>query len=186
MSYTKRKIRAIDASFLLAGLVFAAWGLTCAWFGWPRGIRHGSVVAFSLFALASLFFLAFPAIWAWFPRKHPVNHQLLRYGNLAEVAARLDREMAGDVAASGPFRLAATLLVYDSGLDFRMVPYERIASVEVEKPEGEPATSLIVHTLKGRRYQWYPGWMQGTFDPEEVAEKIRRTAKLQESAKTNA
>src|SRR5260221_14669148 len=104
MGYTRRKVRGINFSFLLAGLIFAGWALVCAWFGWPRGFRHGSAAAFALFGLAAIFFCAFPVIWARFPEKHPVNHDLMRYGNLREISARLDREMADHFEALGPFR----------------------------------------------------------------------------------
>lgn len=177
MGYTKRKIRGINLSFLLAGFVFACWALVCAWYGWPRGIRHGSAAGFTLFALAALFFTAFPAIWARFPEKHPVNHDLARYGDLAATSARLDREMAGNVERVGPFCFTATMLVYDSGHDFQMVPYGRIASADVVR-DGEEATAVALRTRNGRRYQWYRSWTQGRFEPENVLAKIRLAARL--------
>lgn len=171
MGYTKRKIRGINFSFLLAGLVFAGWALACAWFGWPRGFRHGSTAAFGLFALAAIFFCAFPAIWARFPDKHPVNHDLARYGNLGESSARLDREMAEHFETLGPFRFTATMLVYDSGHEFQMIPYDQIVSAETASGDDVPAISI--QTRVGRRYQWYRTWLQGIFDPEAVRERIR-------------
>jgi len=178
VGYTKRKIRGINLSFFLAGLAFAGWALICAWSGWPRGFRAGSTAGFILFAIAALFFTAFPVIWARFPEKHPVNHELRRYGSLAQVSETLDREMAGQIEKIGPFRLTATILVYDSGHEFQMVPYDQIVSAEIERPTSEDSAALVVQTRRGRRYQWYSTWLQGIFDPEKVAEKIRAAAHL--------
>lgn len=182
MSYTRRKIRGIDFSFLLAGLIFAGWALVCAWYGWPRGLRGGSAAAFGLFALAAIFFLVFPAIWARYPAKHPVNHDLSRYGKLSEVSARLDREMKGHVEILGPFRFTETMLVYDIGHEFQMIPYSQIASAEIDQPASDDPASVVVRTRKGKRYQWYRTWMQGQFNPEEVVEKIRASAQLNSPA----
>jgi len=176
MDYTKRKIRGINSSFFLAGFVFACWALVCAWYGFPSGFRHGGVAGFALFALAAIFFIAFPAIWARYPAKHPVNHELRRYGELPQVTQRLNHEMSGPVEAMGPFRFTATFLVYDSGHEFRMVPYDQIASAEINS-DDPPA--LVVRTRKGRHYQWYRNWLQGRFNPEQVLEKIRAAARLQ-------
>ena len=176
MGYTRRKIRGINFSFLLAALVFAGWAFVCAWYGWPRGFRAGSTAGFVLFSVAALFFTAFPVIWARFPEKHPVNHELMRYGNLPEVRERLDLEMAGEVEVLGPFRFTATILVYDSGHEFQMVPYDQIVSAEVGS--GDDAPTLVVHTRAGRRYQWYRTWLQGIFDPEKALAKIRAAAHL--------
>jgi len=132
MGYTKRKIRGINFSFLLAGLIFAGWALFCAWTGWPQGFRVGSVAGFALFAVAAVFFCAFPVIWARFPEKHPVNHELMRYGELSQVCERLDLEMAADIEILGPFRFTATILIYDSGHEFQMVPYDQIVSAQIE------------------------------------------------------
>ena len=173
MGYTRRKIRGINFSFLSAGLVFAGWALVCAWFGWPHGFHHGSTAAFALFGLAAIFFCAFPLIWARFPEKHPVNHELARYANLRETSARLDREMADHFEALGPFRFTATMLVYDSGHEFQMIPYDQIRSAEIEKAGSDDAAAIVVRTRKGRVYQWYRTWMQGIFDPDAVLEKIR-------------
>ncbi len=178
MGYTRRKIRGINFSFLLAGLAFAGWALVCAWSGWPRGFRAGSTAGFILFTLAAVFFTAFPVIWARFPEKHPVNHEIRRYGSLAQVSERLDREMAGKVEALGPFRLTATILVYDSGHEFQMIPYDQVVSAETEKPVPDDPAALVVQTSRGRRYQWYSTWLQGVFDAENVAEKIRAAAHL--------
>jgi len=180
MGYTKRKIRGINFSFLLAGLVFAGWALVCAWFGWPRGFRGASAAGFGLFAVAALFFAAFPAIWARFPEKHPVNHELRRYGALSGVSRRLDLEMAGNVEVSGPFRFTTTMLVYDSGHEFQMVPYDQIVSVEIEN--GDDPAAIVVRTRGRRRYQWYRTWLQGVFDPETVLAKIRAAAHLEDGA----
>ena len=179
MGYTKRKIRGTSFSFLLAGFIFACWALVCAWYGWPRGFRGGAATGFGLFALAALFFSAFPVIWARFPEKHPVNHELLRYGGLAEMSERLDREMADPVEVIRPFRFTATLLVYDSGHEFQMIPYDQIASAEIEKLADDDPATIVVRTRRGRRYQWYRTWMQGIFDPEKVLEKIRAAARLE-------
>jgi len=181
MGYTKRKVRGINLSFLLEGLIFAGWALVCAWYGWPRGFRAASTAGFVLFALAALFFAAFPVIWARFPEKHPVNHELMRYGNLSEVSALLDREMAGDVAVLGPFRFTAMILVYDSGHEFQMIPYDQIVSAEIEKTTDDDPTSLVVSTRAGRRYQWYRTWMQGVFNPEMTLAKIRAAAHLDDT-----
>jgi hypothetical protein len=178
VGYTRRKIRGINFSFFLAGLAFAGWALVCAWSGWPRGFRAGSAAGFGLFASAALFFTAFPVIWARFPEKHPVNHELRRYGSLAQVSEALDREMRGKIDKIGPFRLTATILVYDSGHEFQMVPYDQIVSAEIERPTPDDSAALVVQTRRGRRYQWYSTWLQGIFDPEKVAEKIRAAAHL--------
>jgi len=186
MSYTKRKIRGINFSFLLAGLIFACWALVCAWYGWPRHLRHGSSAAFGLFAAAALFFMVFPVIWAFFPEKHPVNHELARYGNRREVSARLDTEMTGNVEVFGPFRFTATLLVYDSGHEFQLIPYDQIAAAELDRLADDDPSALIVRTRKGRRYHWYRTWMQGRFNPEQVLKKIRAAAHLDESREPEA
>jgi hypothetical protein len=175
MGYTRRKIRGINRSFLLAGLVFAGWALACAWLGWPRGIRHGSAVAFGLFDFAALFFVAFPAIWARYPAKHPVNHELARWGDLSQVSARLDREMTGPVETVGPFRFTASMLVYDSAHEFQMIPYDQIVCAG---KASDDVPAIKVKTRSGKSYQWYRSWMQGTFDPEEVVRKIRAAARL--------
>jgi hypothetical protein len=173
MGYTRRKIRGINFSFLLAGLIFAGWALVCAWFGWPRGFPRSSAAAFVLFGLAAIFFCAFPVIWARFPEKHPVNHDLMRYGNLGEIASHLDREMADHFEAFGPFRFTATVLVYDSGLEFRMIPYDQILSAEIENAGAEGPAAIMVRTRKGLHYTWYRTWTQGIFNPDAVVEKIR-------------
>jgi len=178
MGYTKRKIRGINSSFLLAGLVFAGWALFCAWSGWPRGLRAGSTAGFALFTVAALFFAAFPLLWARFPEKHPVNHELARYGKLAEISQRLDAEMANHFEVVGPFRFTATLLVYDSGHEFQMIPYDQIGSAEIEQAAPDDPAAIVVTTRAGRRYQWYRTWMQGRFDPEKMLEKIRAAAHL--------
>jgi|SRR5580704_870707 hypothetical protein len=180
MGYTRRKIRGINSSFQLAGLVFAGWAFICAWFGWPRGFRYGSLAGFVLFAAAALFFIAFPAIWERYPEKHPVNYELRRYGNLQQISARLDAEMSGPVAILGPFRFAATMLVYDSGQEFQMIPYDQIVSAEIDKGAEGDTPALAVSTRARRRYQWYSTWLQGSFNPEEVLERIRVAAHLDE------
>src|ERR1700722_11339881 len=176
MGYTHRKIRGINFSFLLAGMVFAGWALVCAWFGWPRGLRYGSTAGFALFAGAALFFLAFPLIWAWFPKKHPVNHELARYGKPSEISKCLDREMAEHSETFGPFRFTASFLVYDSGHEFQLIPYDQIVSTEIDRPTAEDHAAIAVHTRAGRRYQWFRTWMQGMFDPEIVLAKILSVA----------
>ena len=178
MGYTRRKVRGVNFSFLLAGFVFACWALFCAWYGWPRGFRGGSVAGFGLFALAALFFCAFPVIWARHPEKHPVNHELRRYGDLSEISRRLDREMTEQVETIGPFRFTATLLVYDSGHEFQMVPYDQILSAETYNAGGDDPAAVMLRTRAGRRYQWYSTWLQGKFNPEKVLEKIRAAARL--------
>ncbi len=181
MEYTKRKIRGINFSFLLAGFVFACWAFVCAWYGWPRSFRHASAAGFGLFAVAALFFTAFPAIWARYPEKHPVNHELLRYGDRSAISSRLDREMQEHVERLGPFRFTLTLLVYDSGLEFQLIPYDQIVGAELDKAldDGDP-TAIIVRTKSGRRYEWFSTWTQGVFNPEEVLLKVRAAAHLDE------
>lgn len=183
MGYTKRKIRGINFSFLLAGLIFAGWALVCAWFGFPRSLRHGSAAAFALFLLAAIFFAAFPVIWARCPSKHPVNHDLSRYGNLTEVSAQLDREMEGRVETLGPFHFTETMLIYDIGHEFQMIPYNQIASAEIDQPTSDDPAAVVVRTRTGKRYQWFRTWMQGRFNPQEVVEKIRANAHLEKTAK---
>lgn len=182
MGYTRRKIRGINFSFFLASLIFAGWASVCAWFGWPRGFRGGSTAGFCLFAAASLFFMAFPIIWARYPDKHPVNHELARYGNRREVSERLDIEMSEQVETMGPFRFTATMLVYDSGHEFQMIPYTAIVKAEVDKGSSDEAPVIIVHTRDGRQYQWYRTWLQGIFDPEKTLERIRAAAHLDSQA----
>jgi hypothetical protein len=178
MGYTRRKIRGINLSFLLAGAILAGWALVCAWFGWPRGFRYGSVAAFCLFSAAALFFVAFPVIWARVPAKHPVNHELARYGNAAEISERLDTEMSEHVEALGPFRFTATYFVYDSGHEFQLIPYDQIVAAEIERISPDDPASILVRTRAGKRYQWFRTWMQGVFDPEKTLEKIRAAAHL--------
>jgi hypothetical protein len=178
MGYTRRKIRSINFSFFLASLVFAGWALVCAWFGWPRGFRASSTAGFCLFAVAALFFMAFPMIWARFPEKHPVNHELARYGNLSEISKRLDAEMAEHVEVLGPFRFTASFLVYESGHEFQMVPLNQIVFAEIEHATLDDPTAIVLLTRKRRRYQWYRTWLQGVFDPEKVLDKIRASAHL--------
>src|SRR3974390_3102232 len=183
MGYTKRKIRGINFSFFLAAFIFAGWAFVCAWFGWPRSFRGGSTAGFMLFAFAALFFAAFPVIWARFPAKHPVNHELRRYGDLSQISERLGREMAEQVEILGPFRFTATLLVYDSGHEFQMIPYDQIVSAQLEHDAGDQdagndVASIGVRTRSGRRYRWYRTWMQGMFDPQTTLAKIRAAAHL--------
>jgi hypothetical protein len=186
MGYTHRKIRGINFSFLLAGMVFAGWALVCAWFGWPRGLHYGSAIGFTLFAVAALFFTAFPVIWASFPEKHPVNHELARYGDVEEISERLDIEMTEHVETVGPFRFTATFLVYDSGHEFQLVPYNQIASAEIDRPMSDDPAAIIVRTHSGRRYQWFRTWMQGRFDPEKTLAKIRAAAHLDDQSSSES
>ncbi len=186
MGYTHRKIRGINFSFLLAGMVFAGWALVCAWSGWPRGLHYGSIAGFCLFSLAALFFIAFPVIWLRFPEKHPVNHELARYGKVREISERLDIEMAEHCEAMGPFRFTATMLIYDSGHEFQLVPYDQIVSAEIERPPSDDPVALIVTTRSGRRYQWFRTWMQGMFDPEKTLAKIRAAAQLDNPASSES
>jgi hypothetical protein len=181
MGYTKRKIRGINFSFLLAGFIFAAWALVCAWFEWPRSFRHGGAAGFTLFALAAIFFTAFPAIWSRCPAKHPVNHELSRYGRIADLAERLDGEMTGPFETLGPFRLTRGMLIYDSGLEFQLVPYDQIASAATEQTADDDPVALVVRTRKGRQYQWFSTFLEGRFDPAEALGKIRRAAHLDDS-----
>ena len=176
MGYTQYKIRRINRSFFLAALTFAGWALFCAWTGLPRSFPHSGATGFVLFSLAAVFFMVFPVVRTRFPKMHPVNHELRRYGKVHEVAERLDAEMAGHVEILGPFRFTTNLLVYDSGHEFQMVLYDQIASVEMASDEGTAA--VVVHTRSGRRYQWYSTWMQGRFSSEKVREKIRLAAHL--------
>lgn len=176
MGYTQRKIRRIDRSFFIAAVIFSGWAVFCAWTGWPRSFRHSAAVGFVLFAVSAIFFLVFPILWARFPEKHPVNHELRRYGKLREVSEKLDAEMAGRVEILGPFRFTASFLVYDSAYEFQMVPYDHIASVNRTSDEGTAA--VIVQTRGGRRYQWYSTWMQGFFDAEKIEARLRAAAHL--------
>ncbi len=176
MGYTRRKVRGINSSFFFAALVFAGWSLYCLLSGRPRSFHGASTAGFILFGLAALFFAAFPLIWARYPAKHPVHHELARYGKLSEMSARLDSEMSQAVEVLGPFHFTSTLLVYDSGPEFQMVPYDQIVRAELASDEGTPG--VIVHTRGGRRYQWYRSWFQGSFNPEQVVEKIRAAARL--------
>ncbi len=171
MGYTNRKVRGINFSFFFAALIFAGWSLYCLLSGRPRSFHGASTAGSILFGLAAVFFTAFPLIWGRYPAKHPVHHELARYGKLGEMSARLDSEMSQTVQVLGPFRFTATLLVYDSGLEFQLVPYDQIVCAEQASDEGTPG--VVVHTRGGRRYQWYRGWFQGNFNPERVLEKIR-------------
>lgn len=180
MGYTRRKIRGINFSFLLAGLVFACWALLCAWYGWPRGFRHSNLVGFGLFALAAVFFTAFPAIWARYPAKHPVNHELARYGKLSEISKLLDQEVVDGFEVLGPFRFTKSFLIYDSGHEFQLVPYDQIVAAAVDKAGDEDPSAIVVSMRSGRKYQWYRTFMQGRFDPEKVLETIRAAAHLDE------
>jgi hypothetical protein len=176
MGYTQRKIRRINRSFFMAAIVFAGWALFCAWTGLPKSFPHSGATGFVLFSLVAVFFMAFPVIWARFPEKHPVLHELHRYGKIRVVSERLDAEMASRVEILGPFRFAATLLIYDSAYEFQMVPYDQIASAETVSDEG--TAGVVVHTHSGRRYQWYSTFMQGTFNAEKVVDKVRAAARF--------
>lgn len=178
MGYTKRKIRGINSSFFLAGFIFAGWALFCAGYGWPRAFRGSTVAGSALFTLAALFFIAFPIIWARLPGKHPVNHELARYGKIAQISERLDREMLGPVEILGPFRFTASFLVYDSGHEFQLVPYDQIVSAEIDQAASDDPAAVVLRTRSGRRYQWYRTWLQGLFNPDQVVKKIREAAKL--------
>jgi hypothetical protein len=176
MGYTKRKIRGINFSFLFAAVAFAGWSLFCVLSGQPRSFPRGSSAGFVLFGLAAVFFAAFPLIWARYPRRHPVNHELARFGKLSEMSARLDSEMSGDVEVFGPFRFTSSLLIYDTGLEFQMVPYDQIVFVELVEDEGTPRVALRTRT--GRRYEWHRSLLERRFDPEQVLERIRVAAHL--------
>ena len=97
----------------------------------------------------------------------------MRYGNLREISVRLDRKMAEHFEAFGPFRFTASMLVYDSGHEFQMIPYDQIVSAEIEATTADDPAAIVVRTRKGRQYQWYRTWMQGIFDADAVLEKIR-------------
>jgi hypothetical protein len=99
----------------------------------------------------------------------------MRYGKLSQVCERLDLEMAADIEILGPFRFTATILVYDSGHEFQMVPYDQIVPPQIEQPASDDPAAVVVHTRDGRGYQWYRTWMQGIFDPEKT---IRAAAHL--------
>ena len=176
MGYTRRKIRAVNFSFLLSASAFAGWSLYCLVSGQPRSFPRASTAGFILFGLAALFFAAFPGIWARYPAKHPINHELGRYGKFREMSQRLDTEMSQSINVVGPFRFTATLLVYDSGLEFQVIPYDQIVRVETAPDEYTPG--VLIHTRSGRRYSWYRSWMQARFNPEEVSGKIRAVAHL--------
>ncbi|HET6181203.1 MAG TPA: hypothetical protein VFE61_30075 [Candidatus Sulfotelmatobacter sp.] len=169
MGYTKCKISSINFSFLLAAFNFAGWALFCAWYGWPRGFRGGSIAGFGIFAAAALFFMAFPILGARFPDQHPGNHELARYGDVREISERLDIEMSRQVEVLGPFRFTATFLVYDSGHEFQRVPYDPIVAAHVDIGNSDDAPPVVVRTRKGRQYQWYRTWLQGIFDTSEDA-----------------
>jgi len=86
--------------------------------------------------------------------------------------------MAADIEVVGPFRFTATILVYDSGHEFQMIPYDQIVSAEIDQTASDDPAALVVHTRGGRRYQWYRTWLQGVFDPEKTLAKIRAAAHL--------
>ncbi len=183
MGYTQSKIRGINFSFLLAGFIFSGWALFCAWYGWPHGFHGSSAAGFALFAIVAIFFSAFPAIWARYPAKHPVNHELARYGKCSEISRRLDVEMTGPVERLGPFRFTATFLVYDSGLEFQLIPNDQIASAELDADSNDHTnndpTAILVRTKSGRSYEWFSTWTQGRFNPSTVLARIRASADLE-------
>jgi len=115
-----------------------------------------------------------------------VNHELARYGDLEAISKRLDLEMAEHFESLGPFRFTATMLVYDSGHEFQMIPFDQIVSAEMEQETGDDAAAIIVHTRSGRHYQWYRTWMQGIFNPDETLKKIRAAARLDAKDSTAA
>jgi hypothetical protein len=84
--------------------------------------------------------------------------------------------MAADIEVLGPFRFTAAILVYDSGHEFQMVPYDQIVSGQIEQPASDDPPAVVVHTPDGRCDQWYRTWMQGIFDPEKTLAKIRAAA----------
>ncbi len=57
-----------------------------------------------------------------------------------------------------------------------MIPYVQIVAAEISPSDDVPA--IRVRTRGGRQYQWFPNWMQGSFNPEEVLARIRAAAKL--------
>jgi hypothetical protein len=182
MGYTRHKIRTINLSFFLAALAFSGWAFYAALTGQPRSFPGAGTVGFILFGLAAIFFAAFPLIWTRYPSRHPVLHALARFGNPSDISRLLDREMSAPVAVLGPFRFTASFLVYDSGLEFQLIPYDQIARAELASDEGVAA--VVVHTRGGRTYQWFRSWMQGRFGPAEVLEKIRSAARLDASPST--
>jgi hypothetical protein len=185
MGYTRRKIRGINFSFLMASFVFACGATYCAWYGWPRGFRGGSAAGFGLFALGALLFMTFPTVWMFFPQTHPVRRELSHYGDFEQISERLDIEMAEQVEVVGPFRFTATTLVYDIFHEFQMVPYDQIVDAKLEwSPgvDGPDTPTIAVYTCDGRRYQWYRTWMQGIFNPETTLEKIRAAAHLDDKS----
>ena len=108
-----------------------------------------------------------------------MNHELARYGDRSKISERLDVEMSEHVEILGPFRFTATMLVYDSGLEFQLIPYDQIISARAEPGDGDDNTpAIVVHTRKGRRHQWYRTWMQGIFEPDKTLAKIRTAAHL--------
>jgi len=185
MGYTRRKIRGINLSFLLASFAFACGANYCAWYGWPRGFRGGSAAGFGLGAGAALLFITFPVVWIFFPKTHPVRRELAHYGEFSQVSERLDIEMAQQVEVVGPFRFTPTTLVYDIFHEFQMVPYDQIVAAKLEwSPgvDGPDTPTIAVYTCDGRRYQWYRTWMQGIFNPQTTLEKIRAAAHLEDKS----
>lgn len=143
---------------------------------WPAPRQHCGIYSLRCSGAILLFV---PAAVGALSRKHPVNHELHRYGKVREVAARLDREMGELVETIGPFRFTATMLVYDSGLEFQMIPYDKIAAAEI--PDSNDIPSLRIRTRNGRQYEWFRSWMQGSFNPDEVVAKIRSKANIPDS-----
>jgi hypothetical protein len=86
--------------------------------------------------------------------------------------------MAAHFESLGPFRFTATFLIYDSGHEFQMIPYDQIVSAEIEQASSDDPAAIVAATRTGRRYQWYRTWMQGRFDPERTLAKIRTAARL--------
>ena len=69
--------------------------------------------------------------------------------------------MSEHVEALGPFRFTATLLVYDSGHEFRMVPYDQIASAEIETAGADdPATSSSARAKAATTSGTAPGFKE--------------------------
>jgi hypothetical protein len=184
MGYTKRKISSINFIIPAGCVQLRRLGALLCLVRVAARLPRRQHCRLRNLRRSSALLLAFPILWARFPDKHPVNHELARYGDVREISERLDIEMSRQVEVLGPFRFTATFLVYDSGHEFQIVPYDQIVAAHVDKGSSDDAPAVVVRTRKGRQYQWYRAWLQGIFDPQKTLEKIRAAAQRDEAPPT--
>ena len=89
--------------------------------------------------------------------------------------------MADHFEALGPFRFTATMLIYDSGHEFKMIPYDQIISAELERPATDDPAAILVRTRKAPPLPVVPHLDAGNFDPTNVLARIHSAAHLDDT-----